>query len=821
MKSIVTLIAGGLLLSGTLSGADPLKNPALAPVKIEKPARHEPLTLVKDGKLNFVIVCETQDEKPLSKLRQSVTAAAEALANGFQRTTGQRPKIVAPGSAEAKNAAVVIAVGKSALTDKAGIDLSKLPKEGFIVRTAPKMLIIAGYDGSKRPGTYNILAMPYYHINGTTNGAYDFLERFLGMRWYYPGIGVVAPKITDLTLPPTAYSDEPRYYQRRNYAYMLKFRKNWPWKGVKNDNASFAHSWRMGFSTLKNNACHSPRPDYLMRAYPDKKELIFYRDPSGHLYYNPNWGVGCFYDMCNPEFQKFMVSLWKRFYETNGKENKAWGAWYPPNQEFAIFGQCDTRVSLKNESNKHLFPDERKGDPLGQDSDLYAYVHSELARGLAKAVPGKRLVVLAYHYYTKPPLKYRNIAENLDIQVCMGRIILAKSPKSQELWKKTFKDWYDVLGKRKVTAWTYGSQISAFTKAIQGRYMKDYLKTVEPWLSKDGLFYDAGGLDWDYYYSYYPAFRAMWNPDIDVDAMMNEHWPLLYGPEAGAELKAFYDLLIERWEKGYIASQGQTRTQVRTEDLYRVYSAAVIEQLEKHLSNALAKTKPGSIERKRVEFFAKPWAREFTAARNYQNARIPLGQVTKLTNEKITLDGKLEEEIWQKAAPVTLRDAKGGDAEITSDPEMRMLWNSEGIWFGFSAKGKVTFTPDSLWKQSDRFELFLAPAEKDVYWQFAFSPEAKLSTGRKVEKPVEGPLGKWVFPGVKCKSSVQADSWTAELFIPFSALGKKTAPIYRTWYMNLVYYKMDPEEYASWTLTMGNNHNHTLWGKIRFLGKGD
>ena len=102
MKSLVTLIAGGLLLTGTLAGADPLKNPALVPVKIEQPAQHEPLTLVKDGKLNFVIVCETEDEKKLSKLRQSVTAAAEALANGFQRTTGQRPKIVAPGSAEAK-----------------------------------------------------------------------------------------------------------------------------------------------------------------------------------------------------------------------------------------------------------------------------------------------------------------------------------------------------------------------------------------------------------------------------------------------------------------------------------------------------------------------------------------------------------------------------------------------------------------------------------------------------------------------------------------------------------------------------------------------
>ena len=812
------LLMTGLLLSGTMFAADPLKNPALFPVEIGKPAKHEPLTLVKDGKLNFVIVCETADEKALSGLRQSVTRAAEALANGFQRTTGQRPKIVTPGSAEAKKAPVVIAVGASPLTQE--IDFTKIPKEGFVVQTAPRKLIIAGYDGSKRKGTYDILAMPYYHINGTANGVYDFMERFLGMRWYYPGIGVVAPKITNLTLPPMSYRDEPCYYQRRTYSYMKQFEKAWPWKDVKNDNAEFIHSWRMGFSTLRNNACHTPRPDYLMAIYPDKKDMFFYRDPTGHLYYNPHWAVGNLLDVYNPEFRKFLVSLWKKYYETNGKGDKVWRGWYPPNQQYVIFGQCDTRISMKNEQNKHLYPEERKGDPYGQDSDLYAYVFSEMARDVQRELPGKRLIALAYQYYTKAPLKYRDIPDNLDIQVCMGRIVLAKSPESQKQWKQNFKDWYDALGGRKVTAWTYGSHTNPFTWALQGRYMKDYIKAISPWLSKDGFFYDSSVI-WNYYYSYYLAYRAMWNPEIDVDAVLDEHWTLLYGKEAGKELKAFYDLMVECWEKKYIPNYSKFETHVRFEDLYQVYSPAILTRLEKHLKNALEKTAPGSIERRRVEFFAAPWAEGFKSAKKYLNTRIPVGEVKKITNETITLDGKLDENIWKSAVPLKLHDAKGNEQKVSSDPQLRVLWNQTGIWFGFSAKGKTTVTPGALWKKTDRIELFLAPPKKDVYWQFVLTPEDKMHGGWKVESPVEQPYSTWPFTGVKYKSSVQSDRWTAEIFIPFSSLDNNFAQIYRCWFMNLVYYKEKPAEYASWTLTMGNNHDYALWGKIRFTGIGD
>ena len=39
-----------------------------------------------------------------------------------------------------------------------------------------------------------------------------------------------------------------------------------------------------------------------------------------------------------------------------------------------------------------------------------------------------------------------------------------------------------------------------------------------------------------------------------------------------------------------------------------------IDRLEAYLKEALAATAPGSIERQRVEFFAAPWQKDFTAA---------------------------------------------------------------------------------------------------------------------------------------------------------------------------------------------------------------
>ena len=89
---------------------------------------------------------------------------------------------------------------------------------------------------------------------------------------------------------------------------------------------------------------------------------------------------------------------------------------------------------------------------------------------------------------------------------------------------------------------------------------------------------------------------------------------------------------------------------------------------------AHAATAPGSIERKRVEFFSSPWKKDFEAARAYCNMVIPSCEVKQLgKNETITIDGKLTEVIWKRAKAMLMQQAKGQGGALPFKPQTKLV----------------------------------------------------------------------------------------------------------------------------------------------------
>lgn len=833
--TFVLLTVAGLALA---AAPHPYANLALNPVKFTEPPNHPVLPLIKDGKLNFVIVRDMQVETgKMDSRRKSISLSVDALQDALQRTTGQQAQVVDAASAEAASAAYVIALGKSTLTDKLGLKPLDMPKEAFLVKSFGKGIVIAGHDGSLIPDSYHKMDWTRYRLNGTLNGTYDFIERVLGVRYYYPGMGIVAPKITDLTVMPLSYTDEPYFRNRYNWGYAYRQPKEMFPDDMKVEN-DFDLAWRMAMSTRRTDACHSPDPHYLLAAFPDKKDVIFFTDRTGYQYYNPSTHIGNLMDITNPELAKLLVASFKKYYETDGEWRLPWShkgrTWYPPNSEYALFSQADTFVrDLQKPENAHLFPEERKNSGSGKLSDLYVNFYCWMGNEMKKELPGKRLHVLAYHNYTLPPLVCTDIPDNIDFQVCMGRIIMAKTTASQKNWRNTFEGWYKVLGNRPVTAWTYGAQGSAYTQAIQGRYMKDYINCIKPWLSREGLFYDASGLQWKFYYSYYPAYRSFWNPNFNVDAALDEHWEKLYGSKAGAALKAFYGLLVERWEDVAVASFNSTdsraNSNVTPEVLYKAYNIQTVEKLEALLAEAIAATEPGSIERKRVEFFAAPWSKDFTASKAYCTMVIPTYEVKRVgRQDSIAVDGKLDEAFWGKVKPIPMQQAKGEGGELPSKPEAKLAWDEKGLYLAFTCQGAPRINKGDVWFDSDNIEFFVSPGtEKATYYQFAVSPGNDFSDAYKVEKPMEAALDShWSCEGLQRAVSYDDNSWTLEMFIPFEGLHRTEPPKpYTSWFGNIINNKLmaakKNAEYSSFSITMGNNHNHSLWGKFKFMDRED
>jgi len=830
MKKVIVLLAAGAATLAALSAAEhPYANPALNPVTFEKPVGAKKIELVKDGELKFAVVCDLSAEKGAAAkanfvfgVRKSVSLAAEGIQHAFLSTTGKKPVVLPPDSPELAKYPFWIVLGDNPISRKQGVDPSRLEPDEFRVFTFDRGIVIAGRDGSTT-GFYNALDVPRIRVNGTAYGAFDFCERFLGMRYYYPKIGIYAPKVKDLVIEPVSYHDKP--YMRYHYSYALSDKKV-PGRKQLSD---FSPAWRNGAST-RFFSSHMPEPRALAKAYPEKIDMIFFRNRAGHLFYNPKAHIGNYFDVTNPEFADFFVDeLVTKFYAGDPKVLEAWGK-QRPNSEYVPFGQADTYVAdLLNERSKPYIIDSRKNLRTGCLSDLYAHFSVETAKKLKQKFPDKKFVIAAYSSRTLPPVLNYDWPDNLRMKVCMGCPVMTPSAAYRKAWKNIFSEWRRIL-RHPVGNYCYGVGTYAITSALQGRYMGDFIKVLGDDLWKEYIFFDAGH-DNHFYYSYYPAYRAMWNPDFNVQAALDEHWALLYGPAAGKHLKEFYALLVSTWEKkaipqiASVSEDAASRGNITPKELYKAFDLKTINRMDALLAKAKRAVKPGSVEAQRLEYFMEPWKKQIASARAYHTTLTPLYRILRLERgETITIDGSGDDPAWKRAELREIRECSGGEYRFPEKPSFRMMWSDRGLYLLVTAAKKPADNPGEIWKGCDCWEWMFSPGLKRAYYyQFAFNPHGDLF--QQEFDVAEGAGGVFKCAGLQLKSKYDERGWCAEIFVPFAGLRRKAPNPYEVWLGNVVYSQRRGATVdnlsASFAMTMKNNLNLDLWGQFKFMGYGD
>ena len=817
------LLLSMLLCACTLPGYD-VKNPALNKVKFLTTPKQKPVTLVKDGKLQFAIVVDTSSErKKLHKYFWIIPNAAKTLADNLEKCFGVRPEIL-----EYSNTAALqkypcrIYVGQSPVTVKYGIKPETAGREGFIVTTVPDGVAIVGNDSSLDP---EFRKNPRRVRKATLWGVYDFLERFCGCRFYFPGeMGSLHPKIANLKISPVAYTDKP-YFMNRTEEHVIwslwgKGRAQWEKMLGPINEVRFFESWRLA-RTSEFWAGHNPRPERILKAYPDKKEMIFYRAPNGNQYYNPTQHIGNYFDFTNLDLADLFVESLKKYYNSNGKINEGWVCLSP---EFVPVGQCDSEVPLPDMINnptvvkERLIPKALLERGKSYYSDIYARFYGHIAKRLKKELPGKKLVILPYSLYTQPPVDPRwTFPDNVEVRLCSGALpAYTRNKKKMDALKKSMNGWYKALGNRPVISlWLYNVPKNPFARAVVPQYICDIPKIFGKTLGNTELFFDQyGGLEYFYYYANYAGFRGMWNPDFDYKAAIEEHWIPFYGKEAGPELRAFHKLLNECYEKFHLPQ----------DDRQPLYPIAYLNKMEAHLKKAQQVVKPGSIEAKRVAFFLTPWKDAIASQRNRQSYNRPIYGVHQLlSSEKVTIDGKMDEPFWKKVKVIPMIDPAGSGNPRKNPPEIRLAWDKTGIYGILRGNWKPKCDDPSIWKNCN-VEFFFSPGVKrEQYFQYVIDARGVTWKAQKEELPVGKPRNdKWPFPNFKHKVIRTDKDWTLEFYISFADMKVKPPKAYQSWIMNLISNKVaETPEYSATALTMNNNHDLDLHGFIKFLGKGE
>ena len=157
------------------------------------------IPIVKDGRPAAVVLIADDAGSVAHEAARELVRAIEK-ASGARLSIYPESELVATYSGYPAGNASKILVGDSKAVRKAGVDVAALPKEGFVIKTIGRQLIIAGRDDRGRDWEWRAHRQPG-HLRGTWHGVCMFLEDYLGVRWLWPGdLGEVVPEMKNVTI---------------------------------------------------------------------------------------------------------------------------------------------------------------------------------------------------------------------------------------------------------------------------------------------------------------------------------------------------------------------------------------------------------------------------------------------------------------------------------------------------------------------------------------------------------------------------------------------------------------------------------------------
>ena len=533
-----------LLLASALPAAAVELNPSDLPaVTISKVAEHAPIGIVRDGKAKAVIYLA--DPKPSPNLKRLM----EELVDAIRLTTGVTLKRVDQMPADRP----VIVVGDCEASRKAGIDATKLPVEGFVIKTVPNRIYLVG---SAKPLPAGSNQWATFLNDGTAWAVSDFLERIVDVRWYWPtalGGRAIRP-VKSLIVPPLHYRDQPVFRMRtfhpvEGWAIPAKA-VHWakeplpfaPGAIPKIDGQPVTRVDMTEFLPLIRNGNSFP---YMTKPH----------QPSGfHRDWDRKWSKRPD-DLEMFQLRKDGTRYPKMLCYSSDKTLKylldgCAAAWDRGEGRAFVTATCVTVSPNDHPISCHCGPCAKTREKGGSPLIMGLFV-KRLCEAVAKRWPDKKVIYLPYWNYQGCP-EGVDYPDNLEIQLCRtGRPMPLRFHVKHRLEPDTHLIHWSTKARRPIQTWDYPERGPGWVHApIQyPSFVRDYYRTNRKYVV--GSFLNGGRLaDWTtsapttYYW-----MRLLWNPDLEWEPVVDQMFKRLYGNAAGTALKLF-ELQVHRWEMG-------------------------------------------------------------------------------------------------------------------------------------------------------------------------------------------------------------------------------------------------------------------------------
>ncbi|MBE6382653.1 MAG: DUF4838 domain-containing protein [Lentisphaerae bacterium] len=492
----------------------------------------------------------------------------EALPVVAQRTEGKTAIVL--GGASGDRALPSGVRGAPALPS-VGAD-HRAARDGFMIEACSNAVYIAGNDDDVTDVDATA-ALPDEAIwqpcfrRGTLFGVYAFLERFVGVRMYFPGeLGTCVPRADCIAVPEGRIEESPAFSVRR-YGYEDGKVAPEILAGMSETDFKRLNWYRLRMETYHLRCCHGAKTHCLS---PETWDAIY---TNACTVIADGGGAAVFDAMPKDGL------TWVRHCNCN---------WCMENVPFSKYD-------------------------IGFATDLVWRRTAELAGRIKAKFPHARVSQMSYIPYARIPTN--EIPDNVDVFVARrgpwaeGTAIGARE-------KDEVAAWHAKLG-RKVSLWNYPDKVDCWNLEMKDipqlapRAWASYYRAVAPHVT--GAFAESESDRWIYnYLNYYVFSRVCWNPDADVEAILAEHHRLMFGA-AAEEMAEFFDMLEKCWmqvvAKPYDTPLGPGVCEAPTEEELhtKIYSPEVLSRLASLVSSASSKVAEGTVEARRIALFGREY----------------------------------------------------------------------------------------------------------------------------------------------------------------------------------------------------------------------
>lgn len=754
----------------------------LNPVVVKQTPDHAPISLAQDNKITITLSLMTMPDKG-----QEQRAIAEIKAC-FEKIFGDKLTVLI-GRLPADGMPALV-IGDCPEARAAGIDPAQLPIEGFVIKTTANKIFIVGNDDAN------------LNSHGTAWGIYEFIERELNVRWYWPteqGGRTLTPRASQ-SMSPLWVEDAPVYRKR-----MI-----WPenYSGL----PSLGSALRAGNSWPVNLVVHAPH----------KWRVVFMKDRPEVFQLNSN-GSRDNIMLCygNPKTLETHLEVIDKY--VKGETQPAEAAQIIHGNAITV-SPWDANVACRCDDCRKLW--DANGGQYGSASPIMEAFVRNLATEVKKRWPHLVVIYLPYLNYTLAATD-EPFPDNVEVQLCgMPGVALYKEPAVWDQFQGNIDNWVS-LTQRPAQTWDYSCWPLSSTRApyqyqhvLKKYYTANKGKIVGSFINGENNHWPRSN------FSLYCWLKLLWNPAFDVDAAADEACKRLFG-EAAVPMRELWRLQADRWENSRFSGGTLAAEQVYSQ----AFPKAVIDTMRELISEAKSLAKDNTDVMTRINYYIEPFPAFYKEYEFVVEGKGMASLYMMKTGEMPTIDGKLDEAAWETATPVDLKrhDAKTQSAVAVKFPtQVRALWlPGQGLIFSFRMTepsptkllvNKEGKDDGGLWGQ-DCVELFIDTSGKNTgqFYQFI------LTAGKGVYDAKNNDPD-WDCEGLQYAKHIGDDFWSMEVFIPAKALEidfSSTAADSRTWYGQFTRHRVSDREGGTENQKMnanqtGFNSNTGDFGELIF-----